>query len=63
MQARYFTQLSEKLTWRVEAGPSKDIRYPHDSPYDERLGYANMPDYLTKLKAKDYEITAQSRTR
>jgi membrane peptidoglycan carboxypeptidase len=61
MQAHYFTQLVDKLSWRVEAGPSKDIRYPHDSPYDERLGYANMPDYLAKLKAKDYEITAQSR--
>jgi len=61
MQARYFTQLVDKMTWRVEPGPSKAIRFPHDSPYDERLGYANLPDYLAKLKARDYEITAQSR--
>jgi membrane peptidoglycan carboxypeptidase len=61
MQARYFTQLVDKMTWRVEPGPSQAIRFPHDSPYDERLGYANLPDYLAKLKTRDYEITAQSR--
>jgi membrane peptidoglycan carboxypeptidase len=61
MQARYFTQLVDKMTWRVEPGPSQAIRFPHDSPYDERLGYANMPDYLAKLKTRDYEITSQSR--
>jgi len=61
LQARYFSALVEKMTWRVEPGPSPAIRFPHDSPYDERLGYANMPDYLAKLKSKDYEITAQAR--
>ncbi|HEY1151208.1 MAG TPA: transglycosylase domain-containing protein, partial [Pseudoduganella sp.] len=61
MQARYFSQLVDKMTWRVEPGPSQAIRFPHDSPYDERLGYANLPDYLAKLKTRDYEITAQSR--
>ncbi|TWI65516.1 membrane peptidoglycan carboxypeptidase [Pseudoduganella lurida] len=61
MQAKYFTGVVKQLSYKVEAGPSKSIRYPHDSPYDERLGYANIPDYLGKLSQRDYQVTAQSR--
>ena len=61
MQARVFTDLVGKLTYKVEPGLSKAIRFPHDSPYDERLGYANLPDYLDKLKSRDYEVTSQAR--
>jgi membrane peptidoglycan carboxypeptidase len=61
MQAKYFSNLVGKLSYKVEPGPSSAIRFPHDSPYDERLGYANLPDYLGKLKARDYEVAAQAR--
>ena len=56
MQARFFANLASKVSYKVEPGPSNAIRFPSDSPYDERLGYANLPDYLAKLKARDYEI-------
>ena len=61
LQARYFSNLVSQLAYRVEAGPSDSIRYPQESPYDERLGYANLPDYLGKLKQRDYEVTSQAR--
>ncbi|CAN5711876.1 transglycosylase domain-containing protein [soil metagenome] len=61
MQAQFFAKLAKKLTYKVEAGPSSAIRFPHDSPYDERLGYAKLPDFITKLKARDYSIAAQAR--
>lgn len=61
MQAQFFSRLVGKLTYRVEPGPSTAIRFPKDSPYDERLGYANIPDYLGKLKTRDYTVTAQAR--
>jgi membrane peptidoglycan carboxypeptidase len=61
MQARFFSHLASKISYKVEPGPSSSIRFPADSPYDERLGYANLPDYLAKLKAHDYEISAQAR--
>ena len=54
MQAKVFTDLVGQLTYKVEPGPSKSIRFPHDSPYDERLGYANLPDYLDKLNCLLY---------
>jgi membrane peptidoglycan carboxypeptidase len=61
MQAQFFTSLAKKISYKVEPGPSNAIRFPSDSPYDERLGYANLPDYLAKLKAHDYVIAAQAR--
>lgn len=61
MQARIFTDLASKMTYKVEKGPSKSIRFPHDSPYDERLGYAGLPDYIGKLSQRDYKVAAQAR--
>ena len=61
MQASFFSGIAKKISYKVEPGASNAIRFPSDSPYDERLGYANMPDYLAKLKAHDYEVTAQAR--
>ena len=61
MQARLFSDLAGKMSYKVEQGPSKSIRFPHDSPYDERLGYAGLPDYLSKLSARDYQVAAQAR--
>jgi membrane peptidoglycan carboxypeptidase len=61
LQAQVFAKITKKISYKVEKGPSNAIRFPSDSPYDERLGYANMPDYLAKLKARDYAIAAQVR--
>ncbi|MFL6673371.1 MAG: transglycosylase domain-containing protein [Massilia sp.] len=61
MQAKFFAGLAKKINYRMAQGPSDSIRFPHDSPYDERLGYANLPDYLGKLKTRDYVIDAQAR--
>lgn len=61
VQAAVFSDLASKMTYRMEQGPSKSIRFPHDSPYDERLGYAGLPDYIGKLSQRDYHVAAQAR--
>ncbi|MFL6656837.1 MAG: transglycosylase domain-containing protein [Massilia sp.] len=61
MQARVFSGIASKISYKVEKGASKAIRFPSDSPYDERLGYANLPDYITKLQGHGYLIDAQAR--
>lgn len=62
-QAEFFTKLAKQLTYKVEAGasPKAAIRFPHDSPYDERVGYAKLADFLGKLQAKDFSIEKQAR--
>jgi membrane peptidoglycan carboxypeptidase len=61
LQAKIFAEMADDLTFRVEKGPSNAIRFPAASPYDTRLGYASLPHYLDKLKARDYSIAAQAR--
>ena len=63
LQAEFFTRLDRQLTFKVEPGPAPAgaIRYPQHGPYDERLGYASLPDFISKLNARDYAVTAQAR--
>jgi membrane peptidoglycan carboxypeptidase len=61
LEARFFAGLTKKLTYRVDKGPSDAIRFPQASPYDERLGYSNLPNYLAKLKTRDYVVVEQAR--
>jgi hypothetical protein len=61
VQAKFFAGMARKVNYRVEQGPSNAIRFPSASPYDERLGYSNLPNYLEKLKTRDYVVASQSR--
>ncbi len=62
-QAKYFAERADKMRYTLEPGPSPvhAVRYPVDSPYDERLGYSNFPEYFGRLQAKDFSIAAQAR--
>lgn len=61
LQAHYLSALAGKLTFEVEPGPSDAIVYPGAGPYDQRLGYAQLPRYVDKLRSQGYEVTAQAR--
>jgi membrane peptidoglycan carboxypeptidase len=61
LQARFFADLAKKTSFRMAPGPSDAIRFPQSSPYDDRLGYANLPNYLAKLKTRDYVVAGQAR--
>jgi membrane peptidoglycan carboxypeptidase len=60
-QARFFAELASKATYTVGAGPSPSIRFPQSAPYDDRLGYAQLPVFLATLKTRDFEIDRQAR--
>jgi membrane peptidoglycan carboxypeptidase len=62
-QARIFSEYAAPMRFAVQPGSSTGdaVRYPQGSPYDDRLGYSNLPDYFGKLQAKDFQITAQAR--
>ncbi len=60
-QARYFAGIAAKLKFRLEPGPSPSIRFPTGGPYDQRLGYSEMPAFLNRLRANGYRIKAQAR--
>ena len=60
-QARFFAGLAGKASVTVGAGPSPSIRFPQSAPYDDRLGYAQLPAYIGKLRSRDFEIAQQAR--
>lgn len=61
LQARHLSELAKELTFRVDPGSSNAIRYPGAAPYDQRLGYAQLPHFIDKLRGQGYEVTAQAR--
>ncbi len=60
-QARFLTQLAGELKFQVEPGPSPDIRFPVAGPYDIRLGYSRIPEFIARLEQRNFEVTAQAR--
>lgn len=61
LQAHFLTRFGHELTFRVEQGGSPSIRYPRPGPYDRRMGYAEMPAYLERLRTRGYEVSEQAR--
>jgi len=61
LQAREFSQFAHELSYTVEPGPSDAILYPGDGPFDKRLGYSSLGEFLPRLLKRDYRITEQAR--
>lgn len=49
------------MKFGVQPGASTSIRYPHPGPYDQRLGYSQLPYFIKQLTAKGYEVESQVR--
>jgi membrane peptidoglycan carboxypeptidase len=60
-QAHYLAQLGRQLSVTVAPGPSNAIRFPGTGPYDERLGYAQLPDFTARLQQRGFAIADQAR--
>ena len=61
LQARYFSAYDQTLDYRLVAGPSPSIHFPQTGPYDQRLGYATLPEFEQRLSARGFVVTAQAR--
>lgn len=61
-QAQYFHEHAKQAKFSLGEGASSQIRFPQTSPFDERFGYANLPDFTAKLKQKDFAIVKQARS-
>ena len=63
LQSLFLADLGSSLTFRVEPGPSPSIRFPPSAPYDDRLGYAELPERIDMLAARGFAIESQARIR
>ncbi|NMZ22886.1 penicillin-binding protein [Pseudomonas proteolytica] len=59
-QAREFSRVAATLVYTVQPGPSDAIVYPGDGPFDKRLGYSALGDFLPRLRQRNYLIQSQA---
>ncbi|TWB35862.1 transglycosylase domain-containing protein [Nitrospirillum pindoramense] len=60
-ESALLARVGRDLRFSVYPGPTTAVRYPTGGPYDERLGYTQMPSFLERLTAGPYRVTAQAR--
>ncbi|NQD76967.1 transglycosylase domain-containing protein [Pseudomonas sp. CM27] len=61
LQSREFSKLAGTLTYSLQPGPSDAIVYPGEGPFDKRLGYSALGEFLPRLLKRDYLISEQVR--
>ncbi len=61
LEAKYLAKTAQKMTWDIRPGPSSRIRYPGEGPYDMRLGYSKLPEYLQRLDKAGWQIDRQAK--
>src|SRR2546423_2705287 len=61
LQSRLLSRWAADMKFTVQPGPSEDIRFPKSGPYDERLGYAQLPSFIDALNARHFAVTQQAR--
>jgi membrane peptidoglycan carboxypeptidase len=60
-QAREASKFAKTLTYELKPGPSDAIHYPGAGPFDLRLGYSSLGEFLPRLLKRDYVVTEQTR--
>lgn len=60
-QAHYLSELAQGLRFKVEPGPSNALTFPGPGPYDDRMGYSHIPDFVKRLGFQGYQVSAQAR--
>ncbi|MEB0104727.1 transglycosylase domain-containing protein [Pseudomonas sp. MH9.3] len=61
LQAEHLSPFAASLDYRVEPGASDAIIYPGAGPFDQRLGYSALDEFLPRLLKRNYLIAAQAR--
>ena len=61
LQSRWLSRTASELTYGVDAGPSSEIVFPADGPYDVRLGYARIPSMVNAAGSRGFTVVEQAR--
>lgn len=61
LQSQEISRYAATLTYQIEPGPSKQIAFPDDGPFDKRLGYVLMPMIQERLVQRGYQVSEQVR--
>ena len=60
-QARHLASYAAGLDYRVVNGASDAVRFPAHGPFDQRMGYAELPRIIERLGTRGYTLAQQAR--
>lgn len=60
-QAAWLSKIAGEASFRTAPGASPAIRFPEGGPFDHRLGYDRLPQWMKRLQAQGFAIDAQAR--
>jgi membrane peptidoglycan carboxypeptidase len=61
LQALLLSDYAERLTFQLAEGPSTQVAYPADGPFDEQRGYSRLPDFQKRLDEEGFHVVEQAR--
>ena len=61
LQSALLSRIAGQLEFELGTGPSPSIRFPVAGPYDDRLGYTDLPRFIARLGEHGYRVEQQAR--
>src|SRR5579859_6269570 len=60
LQSVLLSRATEGMSFTLAEGPSTETRFPKAGPYDQRLGYAQLPSAIEALRARHFVVERQA---
>lgn len=61
LQATHLARYAAELNYKVLEGTSDAIRFPAHGPFDQRMGYSELPRISERLSGQGFRLTHQAR--
>ncbi|MCF6781846.1 transglycosylase domain-containing protein [Stutzerimonas stutzeri] len=59
LQALWLSRYADNLDYQLKPGVSPSIHFPEAGPFDRRLGYAQLPNFLERLARSGFTVEEQ----
>jgi membrane peptidoglycan carboxypeptidase len=60
LQSRLLSSWTAHMRFALGSSPSDTVRFPKAGPYDERLGYVQLPSFIDRLRARHFVVARQA---
>ena len=60
LEAHVFSAIAQRATFSVRPAPSRALARPGRGPYDQRLGFSELPEFIGRLETRGYRVDAQA---
>jgi membrane peptidoglycan carboxypeptidase len=61
LESWLFTRVNHSMAVSPQSGANDSIRFPKSGPYDERLGYSGLPQFVAALTSHNFAVERQAR--